>query len=138
MLVSTYLLFLLLRREHQHLGGGVLQRSIEDSEMHSTPEKNIIHAQQQKLAISNALSSAHLDFELADYSRCVICDEQLVDMVDDHLVHAIGAQRGPGKLGKLLAGSDVAENRLFKARVVLHANRSFMSIFDTDFIQPRT
>ena len=57
--------------------------------------------------------AAHL--ELLDDGRRVIRDEELLQVVDDHLVHAIGAQRGAHTHAELLRRLDVLERGLLES-----------------------
>jgi len=59
------------------------------------------------------------DFELADDDRRVGGDEELVEVVDDHLVHAVGTEGGAGDLGELLARLHVLDHRLVEPCQVL-------------------
>ena len=61
------------------------------------------------------------DLQLAHDSGGVGGDEQLAEVVDDHLVHAVGAERRAHDGAELLARLDVLQHRLIYAAQVLRA-----------------
>lgn len=59
-----------------------------------------------------------LDFHLLEDGGGVASDEDLVDVVDDHFLHAVGAKGGLGHVGNVLAGLDVFKDGFLEPGVV--------------------
>ena len=67
--------------------------------------------------------TSYLDF--AHDSRGVVGDEELLNVVNHHLVHAVRSVGRLGRLGQLFAGFDVLEGDLLQTGIELNGKRNW-------------
>ena len=70
---------------------------------------------------NDELGGRVLNLELLDDGCSIVCDEEPVQVVDNHFVHAIRSKRCLGNLGNVFASLNVSEDGFINTGVVLCA-----------------